>query len=273
MLLRWRNMKWINVSRWGIAGLAVLLGAVLSGCGGGGGGDDSNNSGGNQNQTPAPEIIGGNSITFYSGTEGNRAIAFQPDNATWTENRDGNNFGGTYQYSRAESPGSASLVLNEAGQESRITLTFNSATSGSYVYRDTNASGTFEMQSMNPNPGGGNEPPTNDGLAPGSLAGKTMYGTRTFTSTGPVGQTHVYTFSMSTFHDSDPPEESDGSYLYEPNGNNANLTLSYHAPAGFNGDRHELNMTFHTATAGAFESVYTRRDGTVIRINGTFTIE
>jgi hypothetical protein len=180
---------------------------------------------------------------------------------------------GSYQYRTVQNGGSGELILNEDGQESRLILTYNSQSTGSFVRTDQAASGTFEMQPINPDPGGGNEPPPNDGLAPSSLAGRTMYGTRTFTSTGPVGQTHVYTFSLNTFHDSDPPEESDGEYVYTPSGNDATLTLNYHSPASFSGDKHALNMTFHTATAGAFESVYTRRDGTVIRINGTFTIE
>ena len=169
----------------------------------------------------------------------------------------------------------ADLYLTEEAVESRIALTFNSVNSGAYVDATTQANGTFELQPIapNPDPDPGNEPPPNDGLAPSSLSGKTMYGTRTFTSTGPVGQTHVYTFTINTFHDSDPPEESDGSYLYQPSGNEASLNLNYYAPASFNGDKHELQMTFHTSDAGVFQSLYTRRDGTVIRINGTFTLE
>ena len=265
-------MKLINANRWGTAVLAVLLGINLIGCGGGGGDDDSSD-GGNQGANPAPQTVGGNRITFYSGNAGTRAITFNDDNATWSEQRDSGEVTGTYQYQSIQDGSSGELTLDEQGEEARFILTFNSQNTGSFVNADQTQSGTFEMNPVNPDPGGGNEPPPNDGLAPNKLAGRTMYGTRTFTSTGPVGQTHVYTFSLNTFHDSDPPEESDGDYVYTPNGDEASLTLNYQSPAGFSGDKHELEMTFHTGTAGVFESIYTRRDGTVIRINGTFTLE
>lgn len=256
-----------------MAALAMLIGINLAGCGGGGGGDDDDDAPNNpQNPNGAPEQIGGNNIVFYSGAAGTRAIAFE-DSTSWTENREGTTATGSYLYRRVGDGSSAEITLNEEGHERTIVMSFNSANSGSFVYADQSLDGTFEMQAITPDPGGGNEPPGNDGLAPGSLAGRTMYGTRTFTTTGPVGQTHVYTFSMSTFHDSDPPEESDGIYVYQPSGNEANLTLNYQSPEFFNGDAHGLQMTFHTETAGVFESVYTRRDGTVIRINGTFRLE
>lgn len=267
-------MKLINASRWGTALWGVLLGINLVGCGGGGDGGDDNND--NPEPVQAPGTIGGNRVHFYSGNAENRTITFREDNATWSEARETGNVEGSYQYQRVENGGSGELILSEGGDETRLVLSFNSATTGSYLYRDQAISGTFEMQTINPNPdpgGGGNEPPTNDGLAPSTLAGRTMYGTRTFTTTGPVGQTHVYTFALNTFHDSDPPEESDGEYVFQPSGDEATLTLNYQEPAGFSGDKHEMNMTFHTETAGVFESIYTRRDGTVIRINGTFTLE
>ena len=264
-------MKFFNVSRWGTVALTVLMGFNLVGCGGGGGGDDDDDDDGGPTPTPAPQQLSGNSVTFYPNSAETRAVTFN-DNGIWEENRDGTRTIGSYQYRPADG-GSAELILDEEGEDSTIVLTFNSQTTGSYVYQGEASDGTFELRPTNPDPGGGNEPPQNNGLAPSSLAGITLQGTRTFTSTGSVGQTHVYTFSINSFHDSDPPEESDGSYTYEPDGNDAKLTLEYFAPAAFNGDEHELQMTFHTANAGAFESVYTRRDGTVIRINGTFTIE
>ena len=265
-------MKVDNASRWGTLILGVLGISLLVACGGGGGGGDgTGKTPPPQNNVPAPDSIGGNNLIFYEGIEGTRAISFNSDNVTWTENRDGGPVMGTYRYNRIENGSSAELVLVEESVESAINLTFNAPNSGAFEYVNQSGNGTFEMQSQNPDPGP--EPPPNNGLAPSSLSGRTMLGTRTFTSTGPVGQTHVYTFSANMFHDSDPPEESDGGYVYQPNGNDATLMLNYFSPAFFNGDKHELQMTFHTGDAGIFESTYTRRDGTLIRINGTFTLE
>ena len=268
------KMNLINVNRWGTAIALVLVGFSLAGCSGGGGGGGSSNPGGAQTQVPPPESVGGNRAVFHSGAEAARVVTLNADNASWTESRDEGIVGGTYRYAPQPNTSNADLYLTEGEVESRIVLTFSSANSGSYINTASQANGTFELQPTDPpGSGGGSEPPPNDGLAPSSLSGKTMYGTRTFTSTGPVGQTHVYTFTINTFHDSDPPEESDGAYLYQPSGNEASLSLNYYSPAGFNGDKHELQMTFHTSDAGVFQSLYTRRDGTVIRINGTFTLE
>ena len=112
-----------------------------------------------------------------------------------------------------------------------------------------------------------------NGFAPNSLAGRKMLGTRTFTSTGPVGQTHTYTFSSTKFHDSDPPEESDGNYTYSAGNSSAVLDLHYTSPAGFVGDNHHIEMNFTERDKGSFQSVYTRGDGTAITINGTFVIQ
>jgi hypothetical protein len=111
------------------------------------------------------------------------------------------------------------------------------------------------------------------GDAPVSLHARTLYGTRTFTSTGPTGQTHTYTFSGNMFHDSDPPEESDGTFTYNANNSHATLVFNYTTPAEFVGDRHELDMQYTARDRGTFTSTYTRGDGTVIVINGTFELD
>jgi hypothetical protein len=262
-------MNLINVSMWGTAIATVLVGFSLAGCSGGGGGGGSSPDGA-QTQVPAPESVGGNRAVFHSGSADARVVTLHEDNTNWTETRDGTTVTGTYRYAPQPNTSAADLYLTEEAVESHIALTFNSPNSGAFVNAAQQVNGTFELQPITPDP---DPEPPNDGLAPSSLAGKTMNGTRTFTSTGPIGQTHVYTFSLNSFHDSDPPEESEGSYLYQPNGNTASLTLNYYSPASFNGDTHDLQMTFHTADAGVFQSLYTRRDGTVIRINGTFTLE
>ncbi len=248
--------------------LLIVLSTILFGCGGGGGGGGDDSSNGN-NQVLAPNSVAGQTLILNGGSS--RQIAFDSSASTWTENRSGTTHGGTYQYT-ANGP-SAEVVLSESGVTSTIQLTFASANSGSYVAGAEQ--GTFQVQATPNNPNDPNppDPGGGDGLAPGSIEGRTIHGTRTFTSTGSVGQTHVYTFTGSNFHDSDPPEESDGQYVYQPAGDRAALTLSYTAPREFNGDRHEMELTFTSASGGTFESVYTRRDGTMIQINGTFQIE
>jgi hypothetical protein len=266
-------MKFYNASRWGTAIAAVLMGFSLTGCGGGGGGGDSSQPPTGAIQAPAPDSVGGNTITMHSESAETRVLTFQPDNTTWTELRDGNTVSGTYRYQKITDQSTGEVILSDGSSETDLVLTFHTDNGGSFVYRDQGVNGTFELQPINSNPDPDPNPQPNDGMAPTSLNGKTMFGTRTFTSTGPVGQTHVYTFSGNSFHDSDPPEESDGSYTYSASGDQANLTLNYDRPKGFDGDKHELQMTFHTDTAGAFDSVYTRRDGTVIIIRGNFTLE
>jgi len=97
-----------------------------------------------------------------------------------------------------------------------------------------------------------------------------MAGTRTFTSTGSTGQTHTYTFNSGHFHDSDPPEEADGTYTYSANNSTATLDLTYTGPADFVGDRHQITLNFTSKDRGTFQSTYTRGDGTTIVINGNF---
>jgi hypothetical protein len=261
-------MKWFG-GRFFAAVSVALLELILVGCGGGGGDSGSGDSSG-QSQISAPSNIAGQEIAL-NGTA-SREINFESTGNIWTEDRNGTVHGGTYQYSPSGS--SAQLVLNESGAESTIRLTFTSPESGGYVAEQEQ--GTFQLQSAQSNPNGGGSTSGGDGQqgpAPASLDGRTIYGTRTFTSTGPVGQTHTYTFSGDNFHDSDPPEETDGKFLYEPAGDHASLTLIYYSPKEFNGDRHELHFTFVSEGGGTFESVYTRRDGTIIQINGTFQLE
>jgi hypothetical protein len=100
-----------------------------------------------------------------------------------------------------------------------------------------------------------------------------MRATRTFTSTGPVGQTHTYTFTAGAFHDSDAPEESDGNYTFSRNGSSAaTLQLRYTSPEDFAGDIHDINLQYNSSHEGTFTSTYQRQDGTTIEINGTFSI-
>ena len=266
-------MKLDIFPRAGASWFSVLLSLVLMGCGGGGGdGDDS----GTPNPNPpaqgsAPDTVSSQLLTLDAGDGNPRQITFTSENL-WSETRNGANTGGSYEYRPSDNRSSADLLLTGSGSSTALTLYFASSGAGTFIYNSGEpGQGNFSLQAANPDPG--NPPGGNNGLAPSSLSGKTMLGTRTFTSTGPVGQTHVYTFSANGFHDSDPPEESDGVYTYTPDRDRATLTLAYFAPQEFNGDRHEWSMNFRTETSGTFQSVYTRRDGTVIRINGDFQIQ
>src|SRR5690606_19505030 len=107
-----------------------------------------------------------------------------------------------------------------------IVLSFSTTQSGVFsLTGGVTQSGNFTLSPLpddpDPNEPGtppGEDPPPQTGLAPASLAGKVMLGTRTSADNGGQGQTHVYTFTQPTFHDSDPPEESDGNYTYTPSG-------------------------------------------------------
>lgn len=269
-------MSWVTFERVAARCAAVFIILALAGCGGGGGGGDDTD--GHNNPDPggggsiAPSEVAGHALTLQGGAS--RRIDFADSGNIWTEQRDGVLTGGTYQY-RVDG-NSAELVLTDSVGDTRLHLTFSSATSGSYQFVSDPFAGSFTLETIQ-NGGGepdtGGDPEDDSGLAPGSLDGRILYGTRTFTSTGPVGQTHVYTFTGSAYHDSDPPEESDGAYVYEPSRNRARLTLNYYSPRMFNGDKHIIEMRFQSSTTGTFESIYTRRDGTMIAINGTFRIE
>jgi hypothetical protein len=261
------------MSRIGLKRCAVTTAAVLvwflAGCGGGGGGDgqDSSSQG---NSVSARSSVAGQTLVLNGVSP--REITFEPSGNIWTENRDGAVRGGTYEYHPSGS--SAALVLSESGVASTLQLNFASANSGTYIGGQDQ--GTFQLRAAQNEPielPGPADPGSAEGLAPLSLDGQVMHGTRTFTSTGPKGQTHTYTFSGNTFHDSDPPEESDGQYIYAPAVDKATLSLIYYAPKEFDGDRHEMEMSFSTKSSGTFQSVYTRRDGTTIQIHGTFQME
>jgi len=136
----------------------------------------------------------------------------------------------------------------------------------------TDGSGTT-TSSGNSTTGGVTPSDQYTGNAPVSIAGRTMLGTRTFTSTGPNGQTHTYTFGNGTFHDEDGPEQADGNFVYTANNSQATLTLNYTSPADFQGDQHVMTMNFTQKDRGQFQSTYTRGDGTQITINGDFNFE
>jgi len=259
---------------------AGVITVWLMGCGGGGGG-------GNENPTPpqlAPETLAGKSITVAENNFPIRVWSFT-ENLTWDEFSNGAlTRSGTYQYSKASS--TATLLLRDnlnTNETINVNLTFTSLTAGNYTYTTTpthtSGAGTFSNFSTTPPPPSGNppggDPGGNTGLAPTTISGRTMIGTRTQTSTGPAGQTHTYTFTGNTFTDVDNDERGTGFYTWAPNGNEANLVLNYTGSSGprdLRGDEHALAMTFTTTNRGTFRSSY-RSGNEVILINGTFEFQ
>lgn len=259
----------------------------------------------NQPVDIAPTTVAGRTLELNS-SGAIRQIRFAASGNTYDELSNGTEIqSGTYQYTKPAAGAGATLIMQENNGQVTVALTFASGTAGSFNYtQGRTGSGTFTLQSAGSGSTGGNTTGgstgetsgggttgstnggttgetsggstggttggTSGGLAYSSLAGRTMLGTRTFTSTGPVGQTHVYTFTQNTFHDSDPPEESDGNYTYSATGNTASLVLNYTSPAEFQGDRHEMTLNFQEVGRGTFTSSYVRDDGTVITINGNF---
>ena len=257
-------------------GTIVAL-ALFTGCGGRGGGDDDNGGPGTDpNPSMAPAEIQGTTLRLEETGGNQREIRFDAEGDTWSNSSSEGELQGTYIYQRGDS-NNATLTLTTSETTQVINLSFASERNGVYAYTSgPPISGSFVLEETAPNPDPEEPPPTEPepppqtGLAPSTIAGRTMLGTRTYTSTGPSGQTHVYTFDSSTFHDSDPPEESDGNYIWTPSGDTAKLELDYTRPKFFAGDHHQLELTFTSETQGTFTSTYTRGDGTVIVINGTF---
>ena len=264
----------LSLAKWGVG---ACVGILLTGCSGGGGGGSSSSPaqspGASQNVTPGS--ISGDVLTLSVPGENDRQITFS-EGGNWQETRDNTTVTGTYSYQANTDGRTAVINLTEPTFAEALTLTFASTTAGTFTYSSgRTGQGSFMLAPTQPNPDPGPDPnpPPQTGKAPDSLKGMTMLGTRTYTSTGPVGQTHTYTFAASSFHDSDPPEESDGNYTYEPSGDTASLVLTYTRPQSFRGDRHDIHMKFDTPTQGSFISTYDRGDGTIIEINGTFQIQ
>jgi hypothetical protein len=259
----------------------TLLGMLMScliGCGGGGGGDDDDGP------SLAPQELGGKSVTMMEANAPVRIWNFSSGGG-WDEFENGTRTrSGTYQYS--PSGNNATLLVRDAintNETINLNLVFTSGAAGNYTYTTspTQASGTGTFSNLtntpgpNPNDPGGNNPGGGTGLAPASLAGKLMDGTRTQTSTGPAGQTHTYTFTATTFTDVDADERGTGDYTYTPNGNEAILVLDYTAsegPRDLRGDQHTLTLTFTSATGGSFRSSYRSGNETIL-IDGVFSFQ
>lgn len=261
-------------SSWNKFYLTLFSILILTACSGGGGGD--NNSNPPNNNSTAPNTLSASQVTLSIPGQDNRVISLI-DAANWQETRSGATAQGTYLYHPVGDGRTASLTLTETGGEQTLTLNFASTNSGTFRYTSgATGEGTFtvaRIQDPGNGGGGGENPPPPTGNAPSSLSGRTMFATRTYTSTGPTGQTHKYTFAAQTYHDSDAPEESDGTYTYQPNTDDAVLELTYTGPATFEGDKHHINLHFTSPTQGTFTSTYDRGDGTTIVINGTFELE
>jgi hypothetical protein len=267
------------------AGLALAM--FFTGCGGGG-----DSSGGGQ---VAPETLQGRSYNFSPNTGGQTAVSFTSPTDYTFQHETGAVEQGNYEAVLDGNTWTTTLINTNGGQQVYI-MTFGSGSGGTFVLKregEDDRFGPFSARDgtipSGDDPGATTTAPTTDGPggsttgptpsneytgdAPVSIAGRTMFGTRTFTSTGPNGQTHTYTFGNGTFHDEDGPEQADGTFVYNANNSAATLTFNYLTPAEFAGDTHVLTMTFTEKDRGTFRSTYNRGDGTAITINGDFVFE
>jgi hypothetical protein len=272
------EIKWRAVAL--AAGISFTL--FFTGCGGGGGGDG----------TVAPESLEGRSYDFSPNTGGQTAVTFASATSYTFMHETGAVDQGTYEAARNENTWTVTLSSETGGQQ-LYTLNFGTGNGGNFTLRregEEDRFGPFTARgsaipignepgtTTGDPPGSTTTPgpePSNvyNGFAPVSIAGRVMAGTRTQTSTGPVGQTHTYTFGNGTFHDSDGDEQADGTYTYVAGNSSATLNLVYTAPQTFNGDKHDLTMTFTQKDSGRFTSTYTRQDQTQITISGNFVFE
>jgi hypothetical protein len=267
------GIKWRAVAV--ATGLTFTL--FFTGCGG------DNDSGGG---TVAPASLEGRSYDFSPNTGGQTAVSFTSSTAYKFQHETGAVSQGNYEATQDGNKWNVTLVADTGGQQV-YEMTFANGTSGNFVLHregEPDQFGPFTARTS-AIPSGGDttgEPPGTtttgpsneyNGFAPVSISARKMFATRRFTSTGPNGQTHEYTFNNGMFHDSDPPEESDGTYQYTAGNSSATLTLNYTGPAGFVGDQHHLNLTFTAKDSGVFTSTYTRADSTQITINGDFQFD
>jgi hypothetical protein len=261
------------------AGFSFTL--FFTGCGGSGG-----------DGAVAPASLQGRSYDFSPNTGGQTAVSFTSDTAYTFQHETGAIEQGSYEAQRDGNNWTVKLLATTGGQQI-YQMAFANDSSGTFVLKrdgEDDRFGPFNARSTAVGSGDIGDPPTQpgsttdnnppitpsteyNGFAPVSIAGRTMEGTRTFTSTGPTGQTHTYTFGNGTFHDSDSPEESGGTFTYTAGRSSATLTLNYTSPASFAGDQHTWNMSFKAKDQGTFTSTYAKDDGTEITINGNFQFE
>lgn len=267
--------------KWAIITGTFAVSILLTGCGGGDDGPPAPTN-------PAPPSLTGRSYDLNQNDGGATAVSFNSASDYTFQHASGSVEAGNYNAARSGDTWTVTLQSDTGGQQIYL-LDFDTRNNGSYTLQrvgEEDRHGAFSSRGTaipnggDPSTGStttGTPPPDPPGDytgdAPVAIGGRTMLGTRTFTSTGPSGQTHTYTFSGDRFHDSDPPEESDGRFTYSANNSAATLELVYTRPTTFVGDRHRLTLNFTQRDRGNFESVYTRGDGTTIVINGVFEFE
>lgn len=272
------GIKWRAVAV--ATGLTFTL--FFTGCGG-----DKNSGNGNV----APASLEGRSYDFSPNTGGQTAVSFTSSTAYTFQHENGQVSQGNYEATQDGNKWNVTLLADTGGQQA-YEMTFANETAGNFVLHregEPDQFGPFNARTSAIPSGGDTTGNTTDGtttsgttsgpstdyngFAPVNISKRKMFATRRFTSTGPNGQTHDYTFNNGLFHDSDPPEESDGTYVYTPGNSSATLALNYTGPAGFVGDQHHLNLTFTEKDKGVFTSTYTRADQTQITINGDFQFD
>jgi hypothetical protein len=208
---------------------------------------------------------GGASTTGDTGTT---------SGSTTTASTTGTTAGSTTNGSSTTGSTTTSSTTGSTTTSSTTGATTTGATTTGSTTGTTTTGTTTTGSTTGSTTGGTTNPPIGyNGFAPTSIAGRVMEGTRTFTSTGTSGQTHTYTFGNGSFHDSDSPEESDGTFVYHGGKSTATLNLTYTGPVTFAGDTQQWTLNFTAKDRGTFQSTYNRGDGTTITINGTFAFQ
>jgi hypothetical protein len=268
-------------------GAHALLAALtlgLSGCGGGGGGGGSGGGGGGG----AP--IGNLAPAAHDFTTRGANVRFLPVEPIGSTNRTlrffagtqfsetpGGAISGSYAYSASANSATISLVTGSSAETYQ--LTFLTATGGDFSFRQTVAAsgavidgrGTFADFKLEDGSGPGGNPGNPGGGNPaGGLDGRSMRLTRA------TGQTHTFTFTGTLFHDSDPPEEGDGTYSFARTGADADLRLHYlssSGPVNLAGDRYEIRLSYLSELNGTYNGTYTANDGAILPQSGTFVFD
>jgi hypothetical protein len=195
-------------------------------------------------------------------------LSFSDDGTSWQMLRMHKPFlSGTVKDTAAAKGGkiTATLAGVKDGVEKPVDLSldFNSSSGGVFTISSDffNARGPFA-----------NFHSVAHGLAPTRLDELVLTTVRTYTSTGPVGQAHYYTFVGNRFHDANNEEHALGHFTYSAEGDDAVFVTDYTGPADFVGDHHEIQMHFTSPWGGQFTSTYRRNDNVNIIMNGDFEL-
>jgi len=284
------------------------IAAFFTGCGEG---DTTTSTGGGGNNTGAgnsPGTLSGQTYTLANstGNNNNTVIAFG-QNGTYTVTQGATTEQGTFTATRDGNLWNVTTVNNGGTMTSTLSLSFTGAGAGSYTFQQPAkplATGSFSSGS---NPGSTTTEPGTTTTEPGTTTTEPPTTTTTTgpptttTTTGPgpgtrpapltapgsinvvtgagtgVGENATYTIVLSggnsgTFQITNSGSSGSGTYTYTPNGNDANLRLTYGGQ--FNGDFDNMTLLFTQPAGSAQPNNFTgnqRVQNVDYPFNGTFT--